>query len=42
MAVLGPCRCVWAFSGCGEWELLVIEVHELLIAKGSPVAEPRL
>ena len=39
MAVLGLCCCARAFSSCGEWELLFIVVHGLLIAVASLVAE---
>ena len=31
--------CVQAFSSCGEWGLLLLEVHGLLIAVASLVAE---
>ena len=31
MAALGLCCCTWAFSSCGEWGLLFIAVHGLLI-----------
>ena len=31
MAVLGLCCCTRAFSGCGEWGLLFVAVHGLLI-----------
>ena len=30
---------MWAFSSCGEWELLFIVVHGLLIVVASLVAE---
>ena len=42
MAVLGLHWCVWAFSSCGEWGLLFLVVHGLLIAVASLVAEHRL
>ena len=42
LAVLGLCCCARAFSSCGEWGLLFIEVHELLIVVASLVAEHRL
>ena len=35
LAVLGPRCCMWAFSSCGEWGLLIVAVHGLLIAKAS-------
>ena len=35
LAVLGPRCCTWAFSSCGEWGLLFVEVHGLLIAVAS-------
>ena len=35
LAVLGLCCCVWAFSSCGEWGLLFVAVHGLLIAVAS-------
>ena len=39
LAMLGlPC-CVWAFSTCGEWELIFIAVRGLLIMLASLVAE---
>ena len=31
--------CVWAFSSCGERELLFVAVHGLLIVVASLVAE---
>ena len=31
--------CTWAFSSCGEQGLVFIEVHGLLIAVASLVAE---
>ena len=31
-----------AFSSCGKWRLLFVEVHGLLIVKASPIAEHRL
>ena len=39
MAVLGLRYCVWAFSTCGEWGLLLAAVRRLLIAVASAVAE---
>ena len=30
--MLGLCCCAWAFSSCGKWELLLVEVHKLLTA----------
>ena len=36
---LGLCCCVRAFSSCGDWGLLFIAVHGLLIAVASLVAE---
>ena len=39
LAALGLRCCVWAFSGCGEWGLLFIAVHGLLIVMASLVAE---
>ena len=38
MAALGVCCCAWAFSSCGEWGLLFVEVRGLLIAVASLVA----
>ena len=32
----------WAFSSCGEWGLLFVAVHGLLIAIACLVAEHRL
>ena len=42
MAALGLHCCAQAFSSCGEWGLLFIEVHGLLTAVDSLVAEHRL
>ena len=39
MAALGLSCCVWAFSSCGEWGLLFVVVHGILIAVASLVAE---
>ena len=39
LAALGLCCCMWAFSSCGERELLFLAVRELLIVVASPVAE---
>ena len=35
---VGSC-CTWAFSSCGEWGLLLVAVHGLLIVVASPVVE---
>ena len=37
--VVGLHCCTWAFSSCGEQGLVFIEVHGLLIAVASLVAE---
>ena len=42
LAVSGLCCCAWAFSSCGERELLFVAVCGLLIAVGSLVAEHEL
>ena len=42
LAVLGLRCCTWAFSSCVERELLFVEVHGLLVAVASLVAEHRL
>ena len=42
LAALGLHCCAWAFSICGEWGLLFVVVHGLLIAVASLVAEHRL
>ena len=39
MAVLGLRCCSWAFSSCGEQELLFVAVRGLLIAVASLAAE---
>ena len=39
LAALGLCCCAQAFSSCGEWGLLFVVVHGLLIAVASLVAE---
>ena len=39
LAELGLCCWAWAFSSCGEWGLLFVVVHGLLIAVASLVAE---
>ena len=39
LAELGLCCCTWAFSSCGEWELLFIAVCRLLTAVASLVVE---
>ena len=35
LAALGLHCCTWAFSSCGEWGLLFVAVHGLLIALAS-------
>ena len=42
MAALGLRCCVQAFSSCGEWGLLFVVVHGLLIAVASLVGEQGL
>ena len=42
LAALGLRCYAWAFSSCGEWELLFIVAHGLLIVVASLVAEQRL
>ena len=42
LAVLSLRCCAWVFSSCGEWGLLFILVHGLLIAMASLVVEHRL
>ena len=42
LAVLGLHCCAGAFSSCGEWGLLFVAVHRLLIVVASLVAEHRL
>ena len=42
LAVLGLHCLEWAFSSCGEQELLFVAVHRLLIAVASLVVEHRL
>ena len=37
LAALGLRCCAWAFSSCGEWGLLFVAVHGLLIAVASLV-----
>ena len=37
LAALGLCCCARAFSSCGEWGLLFVAVHGLLIAVASLV-----
>ena len=39
MAALGLCGCAQAFCSCGEWGLLFVAVHGLLIVVASLVAE---
>ena len=39
LAVLGLRCYAWAFSSCGEWGLLFVAVHGLLIGVASLVAE---
>ena len=40
--MLGLRCCTWAFYSCGEWGLLFVAVHGLLIAVASLVVEHRL
>ena len=42
LAALGLRCCARAFSGCGEWGLLFVAVHRLLIAVASFVVEHEL
>ena len=42
LATLGLHCCTQAFSSCGEWGLLLVAVHRLLIVVASLVAEHRL
>ena len=42
LVALGLHCCAWAFSSCGEWRILFIAMHRLLIAAASVVAEHRL
>ena len=42
LAALGLRCCTRASSSCGEWGLLFVAVHRLLIAVASFVAEHRL
>ena len=37
LAVLGFHYCLWAFSSCSKWELLLLAVHRLLILVASLV-----
>ena len=39
LAVVGLHYCAWPFSSCGEWGLLFIAVHRLLIVAASLVSE---
>ena len=39
LAALGLRCCARAFPSCGEWELLFVAVHGLLIAVSSLVVE---
>ena len=39
LAVLGHHCCMWDFSSCGEWGLLFVAVHGLLLAVAAFVAE---
>ena len=39
LATLGLCCCAQAFPSCGEWGLLFVAVHGLLIVLASLVAE---
>ena len=41
LAVVGLRCCTWAFSSCGEWGLLFIAVHGVLIAVASLVCGTR-
>ena len=41
-AVLGLCRCAWAFSSCCKWGLLFLAVLGLLTAVASLILEHRL
>ena len=41
-ALVSLCCCMWAFSSCGQWGLLLVAVPRLLIAVASLVAEHRL
>ena len=42
LAAVGFRCCTQAFSSCGEWGLLFVAVHGLLIAVASLVVEHRL
>ena len=42
LAALGLRCCAWAFFSCGEWGLLFVVVHRLLIEVASLAAEHRL
>lgn len=42
LAVQGFRCCVQAFSGFGEWGLLLVAKHSLLTVVASLVTEPRL
>ena len=42
LSAVGLLCCVRAFSSCGEWGLLFVAVHGLLIVVASLVAEHRL
>ena len=42
LAALGLHCCARAFSSCGEWGLLFVAVHGLLVVVASLVAEHRL
>ena len=42
MAALGPCRCMWALSSCGEQGPLLAAVCRPLTVVASPVVEHRL
>ena len=42
LAALGLRCCTRAFSSCGEWGLLLVAVHGLLIAVASLVVEDGL
>ena len=42
LVALGLHCCAWAFSSCGEWGLLFITLHRLLIVVISLVVKHRL
>ena len=39
LAEFGLRCCTWAFSSCGEWGLVFVAVHGLLLVVASLVAE---